>query len=142
MKRTVLLIRVGHTDKVIYGILLVMEGPIIKFACRTIENKAKTFPPGVYPLKLELSDAFKMELWELYDVVGHPDDPQRIRGEIKIHIANKFSQLKGCIGVGMNHQDIDDDGVVDVASSGNALAQFHKAMLPQRLSNITVIQTF
>lgn len=142
MNRSVILIRVTETDLCVYGILLVLDGALIKFACMTVENKSKLFPPGVYPLKFELSDSFQMELWELYDVVGITGDPDKVRGEIKIHIANKYSQLRGCIGVGLNHQDIDDDGVIDVAHSGDALKQFHKSMSGIKESEIKVIKAY
>lgn len=43
------------------------------------------------------------------------------RSLILIHVANYISQLQGCIAPGMQHSDINKDGIMDVASSGAAM---------------------
>ena len=118
------------TDKSVYGILLVMNGVLIEKVFRTIENAEKVFPSGSYPLKFEWSPSFDMNLWELKEITG--------RSEIKIHVANYPNQLKGCIGIGMAHVDINKDGEVDLGSSANALGMFHDLMEGQTESSIEV----
>ena len=131
MKKEVILLRISSNDKAVYGIMLVLTDNRMTFECRTIENKSKIFPPGTYPIKNEWSPQFKKKLWELYKVPG--------RAEIKIHAANYYKQLDGCIGVGLNHQDIDKDGVDDVISSNSALDKFRIEMIGIEDSTIKVI---
>ncbi len=124
------LIRVSKTDKAIYGILIVTDGNIVDYVCKTIENAAKSFPAGKYPIKLEFSPRFKTMLWELCGISE--------RSEIKIHAANYYQELDGCIGVGQSHQDIDGDGDIDISISKAALNEFMIAMIQEKASFITV----
>jgi hypothetical protein len=77
-------------------------------------------PKGEYEIVLEYSPRFRMMLWELK---GVPD-----RSEIKIHAANYWSQLNGCIGVGLKTGLINDDNYRDVLNSKLALKRLHLAM--------------
>lgn len=130
--KTVRLIRTSKNDVAIYGILLVKDGNVVDFVCKTIERLDKSFPVGTYPLVFEYSERFKVNLWELKDIAG--------RGEIKIHSANYWNQLEGCIGLGKVHQDINHDGVIDVAQSKIALDEFMISMIKQKESTITVTE--
>lgn len=129
-----LLIRTSETDKVVYGILAVRNGNIIEGVWKTIENKVKLFPIGVYPIRLEYSPRFNRDLWELHDIEG--------RAEIKIHVANYYYQLIGCIGVGMSHQDINADGTIDLSQSRIALDEVHAEMEGLQETMIAVVQAY
>ena len=132
--KNVILTRTSKNEVALYGVLMVVDGDDVIFVCRTIENKAKSFPVGKYALRLEYSPRFKMDLWELYGIKG--------RGEIKIHAANHWNQLDGCIGIGKIHQDINHDGVMDVAQSKVCLEDFLVTMQPQAESEINVIEAY
>ena len=131
MKKESSLFRVSSNEHAVYGILIVVTDNRMTFECRTIENKSKIFPPGTYPIKNEWSPRFQKKLWELYKIPG--------RSEIKIHAANYYKQFDGCIGVGLNHQDIDKDGIDDVISSNSALDKFRIEMIGIERSTIKVI---
>ena len=135
MTKRLLLIRITDNDKAIYGILLVIDKDFITFQCCALENKALSFTSGTYPIRFEYSPRFKTNLWELYDIPG--------RGEIKIHTANSYSQLEGCIAVGSSfeHLRIDEkvDDIVDVANSADTLDDLHNEMSGITESTITVI---
>ena len=132
--KNVTLVRTAKNDVAIYGVLTVTEGDNVTFVCLTIENKAKSFPVGKYPLKLEYSPRFKTDLWELYGIDG--------RGEIKIHVANYWNQLDGCIAVGRISQDLNQDAILDLGQSRIALEDFMVSMQDQKMSEITVLEAY
>jgi hypothetical protein len=109
------------------------------FACKTLErawldNKQNEscVPIGTYPIVFEWSDRFSMYLWELKEVPG--------RSECKIHAANYWYQLNGCIAPGDQHIDINGDTYNDVRNSVKTLLRFHKAMGDAKKSIIKIIQ--
>ena len=77
-------------------------------------------PTGNYELKLEYSPRFQCSLWELKGVPN--------RSECKIHSANYWHQLNGCIAPGERFAHIDGDGDLDVTNSRKTLDYFHKQM--------------
>lgn len=87
---------------------------------RNNEARVSCVPEGIYPLKLEHSDRFRKDLWELKEVPN--------RAECKFHTANYWRQLNGCIALGNKHLDIDKDGDPDVTSSRNTMKLFHEKM--------------
>lgn len=121
------LIRSTFDKKQTLGNLFVVEGTKILFQCKTLElpwlNNARgksCIPPGSYPIELEYSPAFKRKLWELKNV------PQR--SEIKIHQANFFNQLRGCIALGDKHVFINGDEFKDLRNSRKTVNRFHEAL--------------
>jgi hypothetical protein len=50
------------------------------------------------------------------------------RSGIRIHIANYFTQLLGCIALGMGFADINKDGQTDITSSKVAINKFNQLM--------------
>lgn len=132
MKEVFLLQYGTSKGKAALGTLFVREGREVIFTAPTIENNVKRFPPGTYPIVLEYSPAFKMDLWEIKDIPG--------RSECKIHVANYWHQLKGCIAPGLEHKDINGDGVLDVATSSKTIDKFHFAMAGIKKTTITVIE--
>lgn len=132
---TIAIIRSGFYETEILGNLFVLENEKILFQCKTLElpwrnnsSKNSCIPPGIYTAKFEYSNNFKEKLWELKKVPG--------RAEIKIHVANYVSQLRGCIAVGESHQNIDADSVPDIAGSRKTLEKLHKIL--EGLEKITV----
>lgn len=75
-------------------------------------------PEGVYTVVKEYSPHFKKDLWELKNV------PKR--SECKFHSASFVRNLKGCISLGLNKQDIDNDGIIDMKNSRKAMTLFHE----------------
>jgi len=132
--KNVTLVRTAKNDVAIYGILTVTEGDSVIFVCLTIENLSKSFPAGKYPLKLEYSPRFKMNLWEAYGIAG--------RSEIKIHVANMWNQLDGCIAIGRISQDLNQDAILDLGQSRIALEDFHATMEDQKVAEITVLEAY
>lgn len=88
-------------------------------------------PQGVYPLVLEWSNRFKTELWELKNVPN--------RSECKIHSANFWDDLNGCISPGLDLRDINGDGLLDTTSSRAALKKFHEVMIGFKKAEIRII---
>jgi hypothetical protein len=131
MAKKVILIRTTENEQAIYGLLLVVDNGRMTFECKTIENKVKSFPPGTYPIKYEWSPRFKQHLWELYKIPG--------RSEIKIHVANYYKDLEGCIALGLNHQDLNGDGINDLVSSTKAVDRFRIEMIGLEECTIRVV---
>lgn len=119
------------------GELRVMDGSKELFRCVTLErgwldNKPNVscVPTGSYPMKLEYSPAFDMNLWELKAVPG--------RSECKIHIANFWYQLEGCIAVGREFGFLDKDSEIDVLESRETLEKLHKVLSLDKGKTITI----
>jgi hypothetical protein len=95
---------------------------IILFDCVTLElpwknnkNKISCIPVGEY-------DCEKVEKSEN---IGYPHiwiTKVKGRDGIKIHIANYYTQILGCIAVGAEHLDINKDGEKDVTASKTTFA--------------------
>lgn len=134
MEKKIILTRLAGNEKAVYGVLSIVEDGVITFVCKTIENKEKTFPAGIYPIKLEHSPSFNTKLWELYGIPG--------RSEIKVHVANYYDQLDGCIGVGATLEKLNADNVHDITSSAPTLAAFHNKMAGVSETRITVVNLF
>lgn len=69
-------------------------------------------PEGKYIVNKHYSPTFK-ECFRIVDVPG--------RSEILIHHGNYVNDTKGCILVGMNHIDLNKDGLLDVSYSRIAM---------------------
>ena len=59
-------------------------------------------------------------VWELKDVPN--------RSECKIHAANLWDQINGCIAPGTYLGKLNDDGYYDALSSGDALKRFNDSL--------------
>jgi hypothetical protein len=118
------------------GQLKVVDGYEILYRCVCIElpwKRNKRFesciPTGEYGLwKLARSPAFSYEhFW-----VGPPGDrPVPNRERIKVHVANFYWQLEGCIAPGVSFKLLDDDNRLDVTSSERTLKNL-LSYLPER----------
>ena len=97
---------------------------------RDNKKRISCVPDGIYNLKLEWSNKFKRDLWELYGVKN--------RSECKFHAANFWRQLNGCIALGNAHKHIDDDGDLDVTSSRIAMKRLHSFLKGQEFSQVEI----
>jgi len=141
--KKIILYRNHYKGPTILGNLIVIEeftsgGSRIIFDCKTIELAWKNndtniscVPTGFYVLNFEPSNKFNRDLWELKGV------PNRI--EAKIHVANYFTEIEGCIGVGDLHIDMNSDGIPDVRNSADTLNRLHDIMSTQSESTIHII---
>lgn len=134
---TILRDKVGRKQST--GIFIVQdENGNILFTSKSLErgwlnnlNNISCVPAGNYKLVLEYSPKFNTNLWELYGVVN--------RRECKVHVANYWHELNGCIAPGVTQADINHDGYVDNVSSRNALKGFHEAMQGFTTAEIRII---
>lgn len=113
----------------------VYASPCIERGYRDNQRNVSNVPMGIYPLILEWSPKFEMYLWELKDVPN--------RSECKIHAANYWKQLNGCISPGSYLKDLNKDGYQDVAASKRSLNNFHKVMkqiFPNGEATIQIIE--
>lgn len=75
-----------------------------------------------YTQSVRLTEKAGHPVWT-YEVLGVPD-----RSGIRIHSANFFHQLLGCISPGKSELDIDGDGELDMAQSRDAVRELEIAM--------------
>lgn len=142
MKKMVLY-RNNYLGPEILGHLMIFEdspigGSKLIFECKTLELEWKNnmqnmscVPTGFYNIEFEYSHKFKQDLWELKGVPG--------RSEAKIHVANYYTQIQGCIAVGDMHKNINRDGIPDVRNSKRTLRRLHRAMHPLTSSTIRIV---
>jgi hypothetical protein len=131
MKR-VYLIRSVSDDRQTLGALVTQDGKSV-FTCRTLElpwknnqHNISCIPAGTYKCSWTRSPLFSLKAGKdvyTFEVLGVP-----ARGGIRIHSANYFHDLLGCIALGDAHKDIDIDGQLDVIHSGDTIAAFNKLM--------------
>lgn len=103
------------------------------FVCKTLElgwldnqSNVSCIPKGTYVCKWTRSNRLSKEAGKsvfTYEVLNVPG-----RAGIRIHSANYFFQLLGCIALGDAHKDINLDGKLDVIHSGVTCAKFAKLM--------------
>lgn len=139
MRRVVLMRGADDDKRQEIGNMFVMDQTRILFKCCTLErgwlNNAPNIscvPVGTYPLVWEWSPGFKEMLWELKEVPN--------RSECKIHVANYWKQLEGCIAPGDMHKDLNGDGLPDVRNSRPTLNRFHAAMDGIKETTIQIIE--
>ena len=108
------------------------------FACLCLERgnrnnqkNVSSVPEGRYPLVLEHSAKFNQNLYELKDVPN--------RTECKIHPLNFWTQLNGCIALGLKLKDMNNDGYSDITNSKATVELFHKVMKNTPRTTIEII---
>lgn len=95
-------------------------------------------PDGAYTCKYTRSNRLsKLKGVDVftYELVDVPD-----RAGIRIHSANYFYQLLGCIAMGSALKDLNADGQLDVIHSGDTVDAFVKVM--EKKDFILNIETF
>jgi len=141
--KKVILQRVWMDDNQSTGSLIVLDelrqpiyiSPCIERGDRNNEQNVSNVPTGTYPLVWENSPKFGM-VWELKDVPN--------RSECKIHAANMWNQINGCIAPGTYLGEINKDGYYDTLSSGEALKRFHLALedMQEQGTTITIFNSY
>jgi hypothetical protein len=89
-------------------------------------NNISCIIPGKYLCKYTKSASFSAAKGApvyTYEITGVPN-----RAGVRIHSANYYTQLRGCICVGDAHKDINADGQLDVIHSGDTITAFEKLM--------------
>jgi len=106
-----------YLEKVTLGKLI---SPLLPVEICTIElpyrdNKPyiSCIPEGEYKVKKTYSSKSKKKRWEITGVEN--------RTGIRFDVANYIKQLLGCVAVGLNFDDIDNDGIIDLQNSKAAL---------------------
>lgn len=131
--KTVKLLRTFGNEKETLGSLTVTGPTGVLFVCKTLElgdhNNASGVScilAGKYTCKYTRSNSFSLAQGHdvyTYEIVGVPN-----RAGIRIHSANFFTQLRGCISFGDAFKDINADGQLDVVHSGATVTLFEKIM--------------
>lgn len=112
------------------------EGDGIEFSCDSLElpwkdnrRSVSCIPPGEYIVKKRYSPKFGNH-FHLTNV--------KDRSYILIHKGNYHTDIRGCILVGNDLADINNDGHLDVTSSGATMNKLLK-MMPDKF-DLTIIQ--
>lgn len=134
--KQVYLTRVWGNDKQSLGALMTTignESAMEIFMCRTLElgwhnnqSNVSCIPPGNYICRWTQSNRLSQIAGRnifTYEVLNVPG-----RAGIRIHSANFYSQLLGCIALGDAHKDINADGELDVIHSGDTIKKFNDLM--------------
>lgn len=113
--------------------ILTTQGPKELFIAKSLElsynnnlNNISCIPPGAYPCQWTRSNRLSqlaghdVYTYEVLNVLG--------RAGIRIHSANYFFQLKGCIALGNALKDINMDNHLDVIHSSDTVNRFNVLM--------------
>lgn len=128
---TLTLVRTESGKKQTLGLLIQNGKEIAKtmeLPWRNNQSKISCIPCGEYQVVRRNSPKYG-DHFHLLNVPG--------RQLILIHVANYFSDLLGCIGVGESHTDINGDGLRDVTRSGPKMKQL-LALFPKTFK-LTII---
>jgi hypothetical protein len=103
------------------------------FECKTLEladmnNKPRIscIPADTYIVKWTKSSLFSSVAGK--DVFTYEVQKVPKRGGIRMHSANFFKQLLGCIALGSSLKDINLDSELDLIHSGDTMRSFEKHM--------------
>ncbi len=97
------------------------------FVCKVLElpwkenaPKISCIPKGQYECKYTFSSHMNKFT---YEVLSVPE-----RSGIRIHAANSYNQLLGCLALGSALKDINLDGQQDIIHSGETIIKFEETM--------------
>jgi hypothetical protein len=134
--KEVLLNRFSDDTKQTLGSLSFIKSDGQLFVCKTLElpwrdnqSNVSCIPKGIYPCRYTRSNRMSRQkgtdvfTYEVFDVVN--------RGGIRIHSANFFFQLLGCIALGDAQKDINADNEQDAIHSGATIAAFETQLEKQ-----------
>ena len=116
----IIIIRLTDSGKQTIGIGHIVDGEKLLYTFRTLElpwkdnaNNISCIPVGEYDAFKRVSPGRGTEVVELKDVPN--------RRHIQIHTGNYNTDILGCILVGTAFFDINNDGRMDITSSGTTL---------------------
>jgi hypothetical protein len=122
----VLVVRLLETEKETLGRLFVFDGPRLLFQCVTLElpwrdnnRRVSRIPEGEYPFEVRKTARHGTHL--------HIQNVQN-RDWILIHSGNYHTHTLGCVLVGNDFADLNDDGELDVTSSKRTMAKLMKVI--------------
>lgn len=125
-KIDVVITRTASNNKQVTGRLVAKRNGIT-FECNTLEladnfnlSNISCIPKGVYDVWWTFSPRFLRYTYEIQKV------PKR--SGIRIHYANYYNQLNGCIALGSNLVDINKDGQLDTINSRKTVQSFEGIM--------------
>jgi len=103
------------------GQLYIFDGLNLAFQCKTLElpwkenkNMISSIPVGTYKVKPRNSAKFG----DHYHITGVEG-----RKYILIHVGNYYKQTHGCVLIGQNFVDVNNDGHLDVVISRPTIKQ-------------------
>ena len=130
---TVTLTRLNDDTKQTLGVLSFTKLNGQLYVCKTLELPWKNntaskscIPLGTYPCKYTQSARMTVKKGQpvfTYEVLN-----VRGRAGIRIHSANYFHDLLGCIALGDANADIDGDGETDILHSAVTIAAFEQLL--------------
>lgn len=102
--------------------------PIGKYTCKytrsprmSVEHLTRWLKKNVGKTEADCPESEKNVY--TYEIMNVPK-----RGGVRIHSANYFHQLRGCIALGNAAKDMDMDGCDDISHSGQTIKAFEKYM--------------
>ena len=124
VENKITLLRKEESYDTIHGVLNISCSNGNAASFNTIENREKAIDKGKYNLYYGYSPKFDCNLWSLHTID---------RSGIRIHWANRGSELSGCIAVGLyRYYDY-------IAESKKAIEILHKVLDKNRLYEIKII---
>lgn len=140
MSKRILLERVLESNKQVLGDFYVLNDlDHILEHFRSLElpylnnrRRVSCIPLGKYIAKKHISPKFGECLW-LQDV--------ECRSEILVHAGNFHTQILGCILIGLDFSDINNDGYLDVTSSRAAMRKLMALLDDQDEIEIEIIKS-
>lgn len=96
---------------------VVLNLKTVELPWRYNERRISCIPEGIYEVVPRTSRKHGLH----FHVLNVQD-----RSLILFHVANFVRELEGCIAPGLNHSDIDADGVIDVVHSRAAMERLLK----------------
>lgn len=93
----------------------------LELAWKDNKNGISCIPPapgGEKTYKMELLDSSPSFPYEHYWIKDVPS-----RSYIKVHRGNYYTQIEGCILIGKEHKNINEDSIMDVSQSTQALKE-------------------
>ena len=93
---------------------IINEWDTLELPWKDNQRRVSCIPKGIYKAKKHNSPRFGKSLW-LQDVPN--------RSEILIHKGNYYTDILGCILIGTDLKDINNDGIIDVVNSARAVKE-------------------
>lgn len=120
--KTYLLERLYTDDKITLGRFW-FEGEVVftmELPNKDNKKSISCIPVGTYTVEKTYSPRFKKAMWLVKDVPN--------RSGIRIHSSSFVRELEGCISLGLERQDIDGDGTIDMKNSRKAISLLNESV--------------